>query len=134
MALFVIGLSASAQKKKSIELTHQQFIDKVYDFQKNSTFKYKGDKPAIVDFYADWCGPCRRISPILEKIAKEYDGRLYVYKVNVDHNREVAQAFGVKGIPMVLFVPMSGDPRKAVGAMSESSYKDAVREVLKVNN
>lgn len=129
--LLFIGVGAMAQKK-SIQISQADFIAKVYDYQKDGDFKYKGDKPAIIDFYADWCGPCRRISPILEKIAKEYDGKLYVYKVDVDKNQALAKAFGVRGIPMVMFIPMKGDLQKAVGARSESSYYEAVKDILKV--
>ena len=86
--------------------------------------------PAVIDFYADWCGPCRRVAPIMEKLAEEYEGRLVVYKINVDQEKELATAFQAKSIPMVLFIPLEGQPMKQVGAMPEESYRKIVEEHL----
>ncbi len=135
MAVIAIGFTAHAQEKevesKVKHLTYKEFLSKVWDFEKDpTTFKYKGKQPAIVDFYADWCGPCRRVAPIMEKLAEEYDGRLLVYKVNTDQERELSQAFQVKSIPMVLFIPKEGQPMMQVGALPEEGYRKVVEEQL----
>jgi len=135
MAVIAIGFTAHAQEKevesKVKHLTYKEFLSKVWDFEKDpTTFKYKGKLPAIVDFYADWCGPCRRVAPIMEKLAEEYDGRLLVYKVNTDQERELSQAFQVKSIPMVLFIPKEGQPMMQVGALPEEGYRKVVEEQL----
>lgn len=135
MAVVAIGFTAHAQEKevesKVKHLTYKEFLSKVWDFEKDpTTFKYKGKQPAIVDFYADWCGPCRRVAPIMEKLAEEYDGRLLVYKVNTDQERELSQAFQVKSIPMVLFIPKEGQPMMQVGALPEEGYRKVVEEQL----
>ena len=135
LALFVGCITVNAQEQKEESkvkhLTYNEFIRKVWDFEKNpTTFKYKGKHPAIVDFYADWCNPCRRVAPIMEKLAEEYDGQLLVYKVNTDQERELSAAFQVKSIPMVLFIPKEGQPMMQVGAMPEESYRKVVEEKL----
>jgi thioredoxin len=116
------------QKESKVQhLTYQEFIKKVWDFEKNpSNFVFNGKTPAIVDFYADWCGPCRRVAPILEKLAEEYDGRLSVYKINVDQEKELASAFQVRSIPMMLFIPMEGQPLMQVGALDEAQLRNVV--------
>ena len=134
MLLMVVGLTANAQSKKVntvTPLTYKEFLQKVWDFEKNpSTFVYKGDLPAVIDFYADWCGPCRRVSPIMEKLAKEYSGKLLIYKVNVEQEGELASAFQVQSIPMVLFIPVKGQPSMQVGAMAEEDYRAIIEEDL----
>jgi len=125
------GLIGQPKQSKVQHITYQGFINKVWDFEKNpSTFVFKGKTPAIVDFYADWCGPCRKVSPIMEKLAEDFNGRLTVYKVNVDEEKELASVFQVSSIPMVLFVPMKGQPMVQVGAMSEEDYRKVVEEHL----
>jgi len=112
-------------------LTYNEFLKKVWDFEKNpNTFIYKGELPAIIDFYADWCGPCRRVAPIMEKLAEEYDGKLLVYKVNTDQERGLSAAFQVKSIPMVLFIPLEGQPAMQVGALPEEGYRKVIEEQL----
>ena len=135
MVILATAFTANAQDKKEEtkvkQLTYKEFTKKVWDFEKDpSTFVYKGKLPAVIDFYADWCGPCRRVAPIMEKIAEEYDGKLLVYKVNVDQEKELSAAFQVKSIPMVLFIPMEGQPMMQVGAMQEAEYKKVVEEHL----
>lgn len=135
MVILATALTANAQDKKEESkvkhLTYKEFIKKVWDFEKDpNTFNYKGKLPAVIDFYADWCGPCRRVAPIMEKMAEEYDGRLLVYKINVDQERELATAFNVKSIPMVLFIPMEGQPMMQVGALPEEGYKKVIVEQL----
>lgn len=133
--VFMTGFGAMAQEKdnasKVQHITYQDFLDKIWDFEKSpEEFKFKGKTPAIVDFYADWCGPCRKVGPIMEKLAKDYDGKLAVYKVNVDKEKDLAAAFQVRSIPMVLFIPLEGQPMMQVGAMAESEYKKVVEERL----
>ena len=135
MLILAVGITANAQEKKAESkvkhLTYKEFLNKVWDFEKDpNTFTYKGKLPAIVDFYADWCGPCRRVAPIMEKLAEEYDGQLLVYKVNVDQEKELAAAFQVKSIPMVLFIPKEGQPSMQVGAMQEEGYRQVIVERL----
>ena len=122
MIVLALGITANAQEEKKeskvIHLTYNEFIKKVWDFEKDpNTFNYKGKLPAVIDFYADWCGPCRRVAPIMERMAEEYDGKL-------------AQAFQVRSIPMVLFIPMEGQPMMSVGALQEAEYKKVVEEQL----
>ena len=135
MVILATAFTANAQDKKEEtkvkQLTYKEFTKKVWDFEKDpSTFVYKGKLPAVIDFYADWCGPCRRVAPIMEKLATEYDGKLLVYKINVDQEKDLASAFQVKSIPMVLFIPMEGQPMMQVGAMQEAGYKKVVEEHL----
>ena len=135
MVILATAFTANAQDKKEEskvkQLTYKEFTKKVWDFEKDpSTFVYKGKLPAVIDFYADWCGPCRRVAPIMEKLAEEYDGKLLVYKVNVDQEKELSAAFQVKSIPMVLFIPLEGQPMMQVGAMQEAEYKKVVEEHL----
>lgn len=135
IAILAFGFTANAQEKKEESkvktLTYSEFQKKVWNFEKHpNTFMYKGKLPAVIDFYADWCGPCRRVAPIMEKMAEEYDGQLLVYKINVDQEKELATAFGVSSIPMVLFIPLEGSPMKQVGAMQESEYKKVIEEQL----
>ena len=147
MLVLAFGITANAQEEKKeskvIHLTYKEFIKKVWDFEKDpSTFNYKGKLPAIVDFYADWCGPCRRVAPIMERMAEEYDGKLLVYKINVDQERELAQAFQVRSIPTVLFIPVADgkqtrgaqasnpQPMMQVGALPEEGYRKVVEEQL----
>jgi len=100
--------------------------------KKNKEWKFEGDKPVIVDFYADWCGPCKRVAPTLEDLAKEYEGEIIIYKVNTDKNPNVSRAFGISGIPAFLFVPKIGTPSMATGALPKETFVKAIKEVLKV--
>ena len=111
-----------------VKITSAEFAAKVADI--NSEWKYLGDKPAVVDFYADWCGPCQRQAPILEEVAKKYEGQIYVYKVNTDESQDVASAFVDQGIPTLLFIPMTGEPAINVGLMSQEEVEKAVEDIL----
>lgn len=113
-------------------LTNETFAAKIFDYQKNDEWKFEGTAPAIVDFWAAWCGPCKMISPILEEISSHYEGKLNVYKVNVDEQSDVAAAFGIQSIPSLLFIPMNDMPRMAFGAQPKAAIMKLVREVLKV--
>ncbi len=113
-------------------LTKKTFLEKVFNYEKEKDWKYNGELPAIIDFWAPWCGPCRMVGPVLEKIAEEYSGKLVVYKINTDEEQELAGAFGIQSIPSILFVPVSGQPQMAVGALPKSTIVDAIKDVLGV--
>lgn len=135
IAILAFGFTANAQEKKEESkvkhLTYNEFLKKVWDFEKNpNTFIYKGELPAIIDFYADWCGPCRRVAPIMERLAEEYDGKLLVYKINTDQEKELSSVFQIRSIPTVLFIPMEGQPMMQVGAMQEQEYKQIIENKL----
>lgn len=133
--LFVLAASAtepeSKKSVKPIELTKATFLEKVFNYENNpEEWLYNGDKPAIVDFYATWCGPCRITSPILKDLAAEYGDDIYVYKIDVDKEPELAAMFGVKSIPMFLFIPMDDKPQIAMGALPKKSFKEAIDTFL----
>jgi thioredoxin 1 len=116
-----------------VMLTSDSFKKLVWDYQKNpKDFIFSGDQPVIIDFYADWCRPCKMVAPIMEQLAAEYKGKVRIYKVNTDQQRELAGLFSVSSIPAVLFVPKSGKPQMAVGAMQKEAYVDAIKTVLNV--
>lgn len=116
---------------ETIELTKAEFLTKVSNFETNPTvWKYLGDKPAIIDFYASWCGPCKTIAPILEELAAEYGDSIIIYKVNTEQEQELAAAFGIRSIPSLLFVPMNEQPQMVQGAMPKASFKEAIDKVL----
>lgn len=114
-------------------LTKVSFKQKVFDYETDQTWKFKGDKPAIIDFYAEWCGPCKIVSPILDQLAKEYQGKIDIYKVNTEDQLELASVFQISSIPSILFVPKNGEPRMSLGAMSAQGFKQTIKEVLRVN-
>ena len=110
-------------------LTTETFKEKVFDYSQNEEWKYNGEKPAIIDFYADWCGPCKTIAPILEELDAEYEG-MEVYKINTEEQQELAAVFGIQSIPSLLFVPTEGQPQMAMGALPKDVFKKAIKEVL----
>ena len=119
------------KKMTTINLTKEEFLNKVMDYESNPTeWKYKGDKPAIIDFYASWCGPCKMLAPVLEELAKEYDGQIYIYKVNTETEEELSQAFGIRSIPTMLFVPMNGQPMMTQGALPKAEINKIIKERL----
>ena len=119
------------KKMGTIQLTKAEFLEKVANYEANpSEWKYVGDKPCIIDFYADWCGPCKVIAPILDELAKEYHGQIYIYKVDTEKEQELAAAFGIRSIPSLLFCPMEGQPQMAQGALPKETFKKAIDEVL----
>lgn len=111
-------------------LTKDEFKSKVFDYEKNREWKYEGELPCIIDFYADWCAPCRIVAPVLEEIAGEYAGKLNVYKVNTEHEQELAAVFGIRSIPSILFVPKEGQPQMAVGALPKQTIEKAIQDVF----
>ena len=114
-------------------LTKESFKEKVFNFDLNKEWKFEGTVPAIIDFYADWCGPCKMIAPILEDLQKEYGDRLNIYKVNTEEQQELAGMFGIQSIPSILFVPAEGQPQMALGALPKETFKSAINDVLKVS-
>lgn len=113
-------------------LTKETFAAKVFDYEKNAEWKFEGTVPTIIDFWAEWCGPCKMISPVLEEISKQYEGKINVYKVNVDEENDLAAAFGIQSIPSLLFIPLNEKPRLSVGALPKAGILKIVKDVLKV--
>jgi thioredoxin len=112
------------------QLTKETFLTKVFDYEKNQDWKYEGDLPAVIDFWAPWCGPCKMVGPILEELSEEYKGKINVYKVNTDEEQELGAVFGIRSIPSLLFVPKEGQPKMAVGALPKESLKQAIDKEL----
>jgi len=125
-----------AESGKPIHLTKQEFLDKVMNYEANPTeWKFEGDIPCLVDFYADWCGPCRQAAPVLEELAEEYKGKIHIYKVNTETERELASAFRIQGIPAFLFCPMDGKPTMSSGIArtpeeTKQMFKRMIDEIL----
>jgi len=118
-------------KKGNMEhLTAQSFKEKVFNYDVNKDWKFEGELPCIIDFYADWCGPCKMVSPILEELSGEYQGKINIYKVDTESEQELASVFGIRSIPSILFVPKDGQPQMSMGAMPKESFKQAIEEVL----
>jgi thioredoxin len=111
-------------------LTKQTFLAKVFNYENNKDWKFEGDLPCIIDFYADWCQPCKMVAPILEELSDEYAGKINIYKVNTEIEQELAGAFGIKSIPSMLFCPKDGQPQMAVGALPKESLVQAINDVL----
>lgn len=116
---------------KIAKLTKEEFLKKVANYEANpQEWKFEGNKPCIVDFYADWCGPCKMVAPILEDLAEEYTGKIDIYKVDTEAEKELAAAFGIRSIPSLLFCPVGEQPQMAKGAMGKQDFKKAINEVL----
>jgi len=119
-------INVDQQSKKEVKsgevivMNKEMFIKDVFDYEKSEEWKYKGDKPAIIDLYADWCGPCRMTAPIMKSLAKEYDGKIVIYKVNVDKEKELAALFNATSIPLFVFIPMNGEPQLFRGAADKA--------------
>ncbi len=113
-------------------LTKETFLNKVFNYEKNKEWKFEGEKPCIIDFYADWCAPCKTVAPVLEELAKDFDGKISVYKVNTEEEQELASAFGIRSIPSFLFVPSEGQPQLAIGALPKETFIKAFNDVLGV--
>jgi len=111
-------------------LTKDTFLQKVFNYEQNKEWKFEGDLPCVIDFWAPWCGPCRAVAPVIEELSKEYAGKVNFYKINTDEEQELAGAFGIRSIPSLLFVPKNGDPKMAIGALPKESLKQAVETEL----
>ena len=113
-----------------VVMNKEMFLKDVFDYEKSKEWKYKGDKPAIIDLYADWCGPCKAVAPILKELAAEYKGKIVIYKINVDKEKELATAFGIRSIPTMLFVPQTGDPMISQGALPKEELVKQIDNFL----
>ncbi len=113
-------------------LTKETFLNKVFNYEVNKEWKFEGEKPCIIDFYADWCAPCKIVSPVLEELAEDFDGKIDVFKVNTEEEQELASAFGIRSIPSFLFVPSEGQPQMAMGALPKETFVKAFKDVLGV--
>lgn len=117
--------------QKTIQLTKSEFLSKVANYEENpEKWEYLGDKPCLIDFYADWCGPCKMVAPILEELAEEYEDEIYIYKIDTEKEQELSMAFGVRSIPTLLFCPIGEDPQMAAGALPKATLKEVIDEVL----
>ena len=115
----------------TIHLSKSEFLKKVVNYEENAQeWKFLGDKPAVVDFYAEWCGPCKRLLPVLESVSDEYADQVDIYKINVDEEQELAEVFGVQTIPTLFFIPKEGNPQRAVGGMPKDALKNAIDSIL----
>lgn len=130
------GMNADEKIDKPINLTKADFLKKVMNYEKNPTeWVYEGDKPAVIDFWADWCAPCKKAAPVLDELAKEYAGEIYIYKINTEEERELASVFGIRGIPAFLFIPMEGKPQMTSGIArthdeTKTMFKGLIDEIL----
>ena len=113
-------------------LTAETFKEKVFNYDVNKDWKFEGELPCMIDFYADWCGPCKMVAPVLEELSEEYEGKVNIYKVNTEEERELSSVFGIQSIPSLLFVPKDGQPQMAMGALPKDTFKKAIKDVLKV--
>lgn len=111
-------------------LTKEDFLEKVFNYEENEDWKYEGDVPAIIDFWADWCAPCKAVAPVLEELSEEYAGKLKVYKVNTEQEQELAGVFGIRSIPSLLFIPADGQPQMATGALPKETFVQAINDVF----
>ena len=111
-------------------LTKQTFLDKVFNYEVNQEWKYEGDLPCIIDFYADWCRPCKMVAPIMEELATQYKGKIKFYKINIDQERELAQTFNIQSIPALLYIPVNGQPQMSVGLSSKDGYIQQIQSLL----
>jgi thioredoxin 1 len=114
----------------TIQLTTQEFKDKIFNYEAEQEWQYKGELPAIIDFYADWCGPCRMVAPALEELSNEYEGKLVIYKVDTEKETELSAAFGIQSIPMFLFIPVTGNPMVQRGAIPKKAFEQLIEERL----
>lgn len=114
-------------------LTSETFKEKIFNYEVNKEWKFEGERPAIIDFYADWCQPCRMIAPILEELKDEYGDKLDIFKVNTEEQRDLSAMFGIQSIPSLLFVPKNGQPQMAMGALPKETFRQAISEVLNIN-
>ena len=119
--------------KQTVHLTTADFKEKVFNYETNKEWKYEGTLPAIIDFYADWCQPCKMVAPVLEDLAREYAGQIMIYKVNTEEEQELASVFGIQSIPTILFIPKEGQPQAAMGALPKQTFEKAIKDVLLKN-
>ena len=127
--ILIIPLIAEEVKVKPEHLTLETFEEKVFDFEANKEWSFKGELPAIIDFYADWCGPCKKVAPIMEELAIEYDGKVKIYKVDTEDQKQLASTFGIRSIPSILFIPKDGQPQMSTGALPKAEFVKMIKEI-----
>ena len=113
-------------------LTKSTFKEKVFNYENNKEWKFEGDMPCVIDFYADWCAPCKMVAPVLEELSEEFEGKLNIYKVNTEEERELSAMFGIQSIPSILFIPKEGQPQMAMGALPKDTFTRVFKDVLDV--
>lgn len=114
----------------TIQLTTEQFKSDIFDYTMEKEWKFKGERPAIIDFYADWCGPCKMVAPIMDELSKEYAGQVDIYKVDTEVEQELSAVFGIRSIPSILFIPSEGIPMMQAGALTKTMYKEVIDKEL----
>lgn len=114
----------------TVKLTQQKFLDEIFDYTKEKEWNFKGDKPAIIDFYADWCRPCKMVAPVLEELSDEYKDDIVIYKVDTESERELASVFQIRSIPSILFIPKDKQPMMQAGALPKSTFVDVIEKEL----
>jgi len=123
--------TASTDAGKVIQMDKAMFIEKVFNFEENpNDWKYRGDKPCIIDFYADWCGPCKKVAPVMAQLADQYKDQIVIYKVDTDKERELAQIFNIRSIPSILYCPAEGKPQMTMGALPKAEFEKMIKELL----
>ncbi len=137
IAILTIVFSLALAPAKAGDVTYlttEQFKERVFDYTKHQQWHYQGELPCIIDFYTTWCGPCKRLAPILEELSEEYCGEILIYKVDTEKERELAAVFGISSIPTLLFCPIQGRPQMAKGLLPKETLKQAISEILLINN
>jgi thioredoxin len=119
-------------EKMAEHLTKEKFIERIFDYENETEWKYKGESPVFIDFYADWCGPCKMIAPVVEELSKEYEGLIDIYKVDTEDQQELASIFGIRSIPSLLFIPLSGQPQMMTGAVPKDGLIQIFEDVFKI--
>jgi len=132
MVLAVLVYSSFASQKEIEHLDLQTFREKIFDYENSQEWEYKGELPAIIDFYADWCGPCQMVAPIMAELSEEYEGKIKIYKIDTEDQRDLAGIFGIRSIPAILFIPREGKPQMSNGALPKAEYAKMIKEILKV--
>lgn len=113
-------------------LTKHSFLQKIFDYEQNKEWKYEGELPCVIDFYADWCGPCKMVEPVLQELSEEYQGKLNIYRINTEDQQELAATFNIQSIPSLLFVPLNDKPQMAVGALPKNTFRKKISEILNI--
>ncbi len=130
--LNILNLRNTKEEVMVEHLTLETFKAKIHDFEADKDWKFKGDKPAIIDFYADWCGPCKMVAPVLDELAKDYAGKVDIYKIDTEKEMQLSAIFGIRSIPSILFIPTDGQPQMANGALPKEGFEQAIKDIFKV--